>query len=78
MRITGFFAMDENGTAIQADPYGNNIAVACTVCGHPLLLTALENQRGSDESHPAKCRGCGQQYFLDVREHKKMLYVIAL
>ncbi len=78
MRITGFLAMDGNGIAIQADPYGNNIAVACSVCGHPLLLTAVKKLRGSDENHPAECRGCGQQYFLDVREHKEMLYVIAL
>jgi len=52
--------MDENGDEISADPHGNNIATVCLACGHPVLLTALENQRGSDEKHPTKCKGCGR------------------
>ncbi len=75
MKITDFYAMDDEGVEIQADPYGNNISITCSSCGHPILLTALENQRGNDKSHPAKCKGCGQLYYLDIREHKKMLYV---
>ena len=75
MKITNFHAMDNEGNEIQADPYGNNIAISCLSCNHPILLTALPNQRGSDEKHPAQCKGCGQLYFLDVREHKKILYV---
>ena len=67
--------MDHHGDLISADPHGNNVAVSCSTCGHPLLLTALLNQRGSDETHPATCKGCGQEYFLDVRDHKEMLYV---
>ena len=75
MKITNFIVMDANGEIISADPHGNNLAVSCSSCGYPLLLTALPNQRGSDEAHPAKCKGCGQEYFLDIREHKEMLYV---
>ena len=76
MKITDFMAMDgSNGREILADPYGNNIAISCESCGTPILLTALPNQRGSDEKHPAKCRGCGGLYFLDIRHHKEMLYI---
>ncbi len=75
MKITDFYAMNDQGEEISADPHGNNIAISCSSCGHPILLTALPNQRGSDEKHAAKCKGCGQLYFLDVREHKEMLYV---
>ena len=67
--------MGGEGNELQADPHGNNIAICCQTCGHPVLLTALKNQRGSDESHPAICKGCGENYFLDIREHKDMLYV---
>lgn len=75
MKITDFYAMDGEGNEISADSHGNNISICCESCGHPILLTALPNQRGSDEQHPAKCEGCGQLYFLDVRKYKEMLYV---
>ena len=76
MKITDFFAMaGSTGREILADAHGNNIAISCESCATPVLLTALPNQRGSDEKHPAKCKGCGELYFLDVREHKEMLYV---
>ena len=75
MKITDFYAMDGEGNEISADAHGNNIAINCLSCGHPILLTALANQRGSDEKYPAKCKGCGQLYFIDVREHKEMLYI---
>ena len=75
MKITDYYSMDGDGEEIHADPHGNNIAICCPSCGHPILLTALENQRGSDENHPATCKGCGKSYYLDVRAHKDMLYV---
>ncbi len=78
MKITNFHTMDDQGNGIQADPHGNNVAISCLSCNHPILLTALTNQRGSDEKHPAKCKGCGQSYFLDVREHIASLYVQSL
>ena len=75
MKITNFLVMDTGGREIPADPHGNNVAFACLACGAPVLAVALENQRGSDEEHPAACRGCGVAYFLDVREHAQELYI---
>ena len=78
MKITDFLIMDGAGEEIPADAFGNNVAFLCEECGHPVLATALENQRGSDEEHPATCRGCGTSYFLDVRSHAEKLYIHTL
>ena len=78
MKITDFLTMDGMGVEIQADAHGTNIAFSCSGCGHPVLAVALENQRGSDEEHPAICKGCGAKYFLDVRAHMEKLYVHSL
>jgi hypothetical protein len=75
MKISNFLVMDSEGNEVPADPHGNNLAFVCPVCGAPVLAVALENQRGSDEEHPALCRGCGNGYFLDVREHAQKLYI---
>ena len=75
MKITNFLVMDTDGNEILADPFGNNLAFACPTCGAPVLAVALENQRGWDEDHPAKCRSCETGYFLDIREHAKKLYI---
>ena len=78
MKITDFLVMDDAGVEIRADAFGNNVAFSCQGCGHPMLATALENQRGCDEQHPAVCKGCGRSYFLDVRPDAQKLYVHAL
>ena len=78
MKITDFLIMDEAGTEIRADAFGSNVAFLCLRCGHPVLATALENQRGFDEGHPAVCKGCGVSYFLDVRSDAQKLYVHSL
>ena len=70
--------MNELGEEIPADPHGNNLAISCPSCGHPLLLIAFDNQRGSDENHPATCKACKQKFFLDVRERAEKLYVLSL
>ena len=75
MKITDFLVMDTNGTEIAADPFGNHLAFCCWACGYPVLAITLENQRGSDEAHPAICKGCGEQYFLDVRPRSEKLYI---
>ena len=75
MKITGFLIMDHDGAQIPADAFGNNVAFSCFECGHPVLATALENQRGSDEEHPSQCKGCGRNYFLDIRSHAEKLYI---
>jgi transcription elongation factor Elf1 len=78
MKITDFLIMDGAGEEISADAFGNNVAFACEECGHPVLATALENQRGYDEEHPAVCRGCGRSYFLDIRMGAEKIYIHAL
>jgi transcription elongation factor Elf1 len=75
MKITDFLVMDGEGEEIPADPFGNNVAFGCVFCGHPVLATALENQRGCDENHPVPCRSCGTKYFLDVRAVSQKIYV---
>lgn len=75
MKITDFLVMDGNGSQIEADPYGNNLAFCCMRCRHPVLAVALEHQRGHDEAHPAICRKCNTQYFLDIRPHSEKLYI---
>ena len=78
MKITDFLAMDDAGVEIRADAFGNNVAFLCQGCGHPVLATAREDQRGYDEQHPAVCKGCGRSYFLDVRLDAQKLYIHAL
>lgn len=75
MNITDFLLMDYEGDEIEADAHGSNIAFLCFDCGHPVLASALDEQQGSDEEHPSKCRGCGAEYFLDVRPHAEKLYI---
>ena len=75
MKITEFLILDAEGDEIAADPHGNNVAFCCPACGHPVLAVALANQRGSDEDHPAVCRGCKTAYFLDVRQGTEKLYI---
>ncbi|MCE4370407.1 hypothetical protein [Xanthomonas hortorum] len=75
MKITDFLIMDANGNKIDADAHGNNVAFCCFTCRHPIVAVSLENQRGSDEQHPASCKGCGVRYFLDVRPRAEKLYI---
>ena len=67
--------MNSLGEAIPADPHGNNVAFLCEACDFPVLANARDSQRGSDEGHIAKCRGCGTGYFLDVREGARKMYI---
>jgi DNA-directed RNA polymerase subunit RPC12/RpoP len=75
MKITDFLVLDSDGNEIRADAHGNNVAFCCARCGFPILVVALENQRGSDEDDPAACNGCRTRYFLDVRESAGKLYI---
>ena len=75
MKITDFLVMDAYGSKVAADPHGNKLAFCCMRCGHPVLAVSLENQRGSDEAHPADCRACNARYFLDVRPQSAKLYI---
>ena len=75
VKITGFLIMNGNGDQIPADAHGNNVAFTCSKCSHPVLASALENQRGSDFDHPVDCKGCGRGYWLDVRPSAEKLYI---
>lgn len=75
MTITDFLVMDGYGIEIPVDAHGNNLAFNCPDCGHPILGIARDNQKGSDERHPTTCKGCGEQYFLDVRLRTEKLYI---
>ena len=65
---------DEKGPALRADCFGNNAAVECPCCRkYPVLLIALENQRGSSSRNPARCRSCGAKvYILNKLDEKKI------
>jgi hypothetical protein len=78
MKITDFLVMNDHGEEIKADAFGNNLAFCCPDCGHPILAVALENQRGSDDQHPAVCKGCKKQYVLDIRLPAQKLYIQTL
>lgn len=71
--ITDFRCENEQGIVIKADPYGNNVALDCPKCGHPVLIVTIKNQRGADPEHPAICRGCGFAYWVDIDEAKMLL-----
>ncbi len=73
--MTDYLLMDGDGDEIRADAHGSSIAFGCFDCGHPVLASAVEGQRGSDEEHPSRCRGCAADYFLDVRWHADKLYI---
>ncbi|RYD34840.1 MAG: hypothetical protein EOP87_08425 [Verrucomicrobiaceae bacterium] len=75
MDLTEFLLLDHNGDLAEADAAGPHVAFNCTECGHAVLASAIGNQRGSAKNHPAKCRGCGEKYFLDVRSHAEKLYI---
>ena len=75
MKVTDFLVMDADGAEMPADAHGNNVAFCCPHCRGPILVVALANMRGSDENHPAACRGCGTKYFLDVREKAMKIYI---
>jgi len=75
MDFTNFLLLDHDGDEAEADASGLHVAFNCAECGHAILASAIENQRGSDEKLPAECRGCGEKYFLDVRPHAGKLYI---
>ncbi|WAC18644.1 hypothetical protein OVA24_15535 [Luteolibacter sp. SL250] len=78
MDFTNFLLLDDNGDQADADACGPHVAFNCMDCGYAVLASAIENKRGFDRYHPAECRGCGEQYFLDVRDHAEKLYILRL
>jgi len=75
MRVTGFRCVGPDGQVILCDAFGNNVALACPNCGHPLLITVLPNGRGSDKEHRAKCGGCGRETWVDVKAEDNSIWI---
>ena len=62
-KVTGATVKLDNGKQIEADAFGNNIAIMCPNCKkQPILLIALKYQKGSDINNPATCHACGKSY----------------
>lgn len=66
MKITDFKAEDAKGNNVKADCYGNNAAIACFNCNHPILVIAREYQEGSSKNKARACRECGTQHYIDL------------
>lgn len=64
--ITNFRCVDENEKEIPCDAFGNNVALSCPACGHPILAIMRDNQRGADSNNPAICRNCHGEVWLSV------------
>jgi hypothetical protein len=65
-KITDFRCIDELGNEVPCDAFGNNVAVRCPRCGHPILAIALENQRGFSQDKPAACRSCRFECWITI------------
>jgi transcription elongation factor Elf1 len=75
MKITNFICIDSEGNQLKSDSFGNNAAVACPNCNHPILFVALQNQKGSAKTHKTKCNGCALDFHIEVDENKKVIKV---
>jgi hypothetical protein len=73
--LEGFKVVDEVGHRVLADPFGNNVAFRCLVCGAPVLAIVREHQRGSSKSNPSECPACGSEYWIRHDEASKTLMV---
>ena len=73
--IESFLIMDGNGDEIPSDAIGDALAFNCEDCDYPILASSVEGKPGSMLERPAICKGCGTDYFLDVRFHAKKIYV---
>lgn len=71
--ITNFVCVDESGTEIPCDAFGNNVALSCPNCGHPILAIVRENQRGSHAKNPAVCRRCRLEVCVTVDSELRLV-----
>ena len=67
--------MTSAGEPLTCDAFGNNAAVNCPSCNHSILFVALDNQKGSDESNPATCRGCKKSFYIEVSLDQEIVFV---
>ena len=77
MKITDFCVKNSAGKKIPADPFGNNLAFTCFLCGHPVLLGTFLSGQGKDKNNQKECRRkiCNAKYFMEVREEDKTVII---
>ena len=76
MNISGYHCLDESGSALECDAHGYSVAVCCTGCGHPLLLTAVRNKKGSSETRTTACPGCSELFYIKVVDADKVIRLV--
>jgi transposase-like protein len=76
MKVTGFTCVDKNGNAVLCDAFGNNVALTCPKCKHPLLVTVIPNGRGSDKEHRAKCEGCSFEVWVETSSEENSIWIM--
>ena len=72
MKITGFRCIYGNNNQ-QCDAYGNNVAIGCPSCKHPLLLVAHKSMKGSSSTSPSVCENCGGAFYIIVQKDKELI-----
>ena len=75
MKITDFKCVDSIGNQLKSDAFGNNAAVSCPNCAHPILFVALKNQKGSSFTHKTKCKGCSSDFYIEAHEEEKTIQI---
>lgn len=79
MDFTDYIFLDSDGAdEVPVDTFGGLVAFDCYQCGHPVICSSAENERGYDEEHPSACKGCGTPYYLEVRYHNQKMYIHSL
>ena len=63
-------------TPTKADAHGNNVAWACSVCGHPILFVCLENQKGYN-GKLTQCKGCGETFTIRPKGDTSLMIEVA-
>ena len=74
MKITGFRCI-HGANNQQCDAYGNNVAIGCPSCKHPLLLVARKTMKGSSSDYPSVCKKCGGSYYIIVQEGNELIEI---
>jgi hypothetical protein len=72
-KITDFRCVDGSGNAVPCDAFGNNVALGCPKCGHPILAIILENQRGFSDQNRSVCRSCKFECWVTIAEPNQLL-----
>jgi DNA-directed RNA polymerase subunit RPC12/RpoP len=75
MKITGFKCANVAGEPLRCDAFGNNAAISCPNCGHPILFVELPNQKGSSSSHPTVCVECNKSFYMELFEKTEIIIV---